>query len=147
MSNWKQGYIPSNEPHRQATRQAHRPAQKTKRNIQLLISCIFGVVFLVILAAGTFSRADQTLSQTAKTMEDVGFQVGTMIGAALMIPQMVLTGIAIILNAVGWGSSSRGFSLAGAIVYSVSTLLMIVNAPFLLPSIVLSFVGYAKLKK
>lgn len=87
------------------------------------------------------------LSQAATTAEEVGVQLGTMIGAALLIPQMIATGIAVILNGVGWGIRSRGFALTGAIVYCVAAVLMIINAPFLLPSIVLSFVGYARMRK
>lgn len=160
MSNWKQGYIPNNaketqqprrgnyQPQRYATTQ-HYPAavEKRKRSITLLISLVLGALFFIVLVSGTFSRADSTLSRTANSMNDVGFQLGTMIGAALMIPQMVVTGIAVILNGVGWGIGSRGFSLSAAILYCVAAVLMIINAPFLLPSIVLSFVGYSKLKK
>lgn len=160
MSNWKQGYIPNNsnetQRYQQPNHQQQRYAavqnqlvanQKHKRSILLLISLVLGALFFIVLIYGTFSRADNTLSQAANTAEDVGRQLGTMIGAALMIPQMVVTGIAVILNGVGWGIRSSGFSLSGAILYCVAAVLMIVNAPFLLPSIVLSFVGYSKLKK
>ena len=120
---------------------------KAKRSILLLISAVLGIIFFIVLVSGTTSLTNQRLSQTATTAEEVGFQLGTMIGAALLVPQMVATGIAVILNAVGWGVRSRGFALAGAIVYCVAAVLMIVNALFLLPSIVLSFVGYAKMGK
>jgi uncharacterized membrane protein (DUF485 family) len=160
MSNWKQGYIPNNtkvtqqprrenhQPQRYATTQ-HYPTvvEKRKRSITLLISLVLGALFFIVLVCGTFSRADSTLSRTANSMNDVGFQLGTMIGAALMIPQIIATGIAVILNGVGWGLRSSGFSLSGAIIYCVAAILMIINAPFLLPSIILSFVGYSKLKK
>lgn len=176
MSNWKQGYIPEQpknyqqpvqrpqqqnnqiqqmppyqhyqQPIQQAPVQIQRPQPiKRTRSIPLMISFALGVIFLIVLISGTFSHADATLGKTAETMEDVGIQLGTMIGAALMIPQMIAAGIAVILNGVGWLFGGHGFSLAGAILYCVAALLMIVNAPFLLPSIVLSFVGYAKLKK
>lgn len=175
MSNWKQGYIPeqnknyqkpvqrpqqqnnhiqhtlSNQHYQQPIQQAPVQVQrqqtiKRTRSIPLMISFALGLLFLIVLISGTFSHADATLGKTAETMEDVGFQLGTMIGTALMIPQMIATGIAVTLNVVGWVFGGRGFSLAGAIVYCVAALLMIVNAPFLLPSIVLSFVGYSKLK-
>lgn len=159
MSNWKQGYIPNNVNETRKLQQPNHTSQvradtqrqtvviKRKRSIVLLISLVLGSLFFVVLVSGTFSRADNTLSQTANTAEDVGRQIGTAIGAALMIPQMVVTGIAVVLNGVGWGIRSSGFSLSGAILYCVAAVLMIVNAPFLLPSIVLSFIGYSKLKK
>lgn len=119
---------------------------KPKRSIPLFISLVLGVIFFIVLVSGTFSRADQALSQTANTANEVGYQLGTMIGTALMIPQMIATGISVILNGVGWAIRSRSFALAGAILYCVSAVLMIVNAPFLLPSIVFSFIGFSKLK-
>lgn len=160
MSNWKQGYIPpqTKEPYQQqravpqpqrytAPRIPRETAVGKKRSVFLLISFVLGALFLIILVPGVFNQTDKVVSQTANTLEDVGFQLGTVIGAALMIPQMIATGIAVTLNVVGWVFGGRGFSLAGAILYCVAALLMIVNAPFLLPSIVLSFIGYAKLKK
>ena len=160
MSNWKQGYIPPQikEPYQQqrAVPQSHRytapripreTAEGKKRSIFLLISFVLGALFLIILVPGVFNQTDKVVSQTANTLEDVGFQLGTVIGAALMIPQMITAGIALIMNGVGWGIRSRGFSLAGAILYCVAAVLMIFNAPFLLPSIVLSFIGFAKTEK
>lgn len=127
--------------------QATAPRESSKRSIFLLISAAIALIFLIVLVSGTFNRTDQIISKTATTAEEAGAQLGTMIGAALMVPQMIATGIAFILNAVGWGIRSRGFALAGAIVYCVAAVLMIINAPFLLPSIVLSFVGYSQMGK
>lgn len=140
----QQGYQPPYQP------QPIRPVMATprvKRSLLLLMSAVLGLVFFFVLVSGTFTRTDEILSQAATTAEEVGFQLGTMIGATLMIPQMIATGIAVILNGVGWGIKSRGFALAGAIVYCVAAVLMIINAPFLLPSIVLSFLGYARMRK
>ncbi len=160
MSNWKQGYIPpqTKEPYQQqrvvpqphrytASRIQRETAVGKKRSVFLLISFVLGALFLIILVPGVFNQTDKVVSQTANTLEDVGFQLGTVIGAALMIPQMITAGIALIMNGVGWGIRSRGFSLAGAILYCVAAVLMIFNAPFLLPSIVLSFIGFAKTEK
>ncbi len=154
---FQQPFQPAQQPVPQAQYQQYQPVQQAqsvpaslprgKRSILLLISAVLGLIFFIVLVSGTTSLTNQRLSQTATTAEEVGFQLGTMIGAALLVPQMVATGIAVILNAVGWGVRSRGFALAGAIVYCVAAVLMIVNALFLLPSIVLSFVGYAKMGK
>lgn len=160
MSNWKQGYIPpqTKEPYQQqrdvpqpqrytASRIPRVTAVGQKRSAFLLISFVLGALFLIILVPGIFNRTDKVVSRTANTLEDVGFQLGTVIGAALMIPQMITAGIALIMNGVGWGIRSRGFALAGAILYCVAAVMMIFNAPFLLPSIVLSFIGFARTKK
>jgi hypothetical protein len=150
-----QGWQPPPQQPQQGYQQPYQPqlikpamaTPRVKRSLLLLISAVLGLVFFFVLVGGTFSRTDEMLSQAATTAEEVGVQLGTMIGAALLIPQMIATGIAVILNGVGWGIRSRGFALTGAIVYCVAAVLMIINAPFLLPSIVLSFVGYAKMRK
>lgn len=117
-----------------------------KRSLMLLIAAILGLIFFIVLVS-QYAGIGSTLDKQADSAEELGFQLGTMIGAALLLPQLVASGIAVILNAVGWGIRSRGFALAGAIVYCVAAVLMIINAPFLLPSIVLSFVGFAKMGK
>lgn len=121
--------------------------KKRKRSVALLISAILGLAFFALVASRTFDLASQTLSSEAQTASDAGKQIGTIIGATILMPQIIVTGIAVIFNAVGWGTSSRGLTLTGAILYCVAAVLMVINAPFLLPSIVLSFVGYTRLKK
>ena len=150
----QQGYVPqgqqqNDQPYQQTPRSArhNKPKKRNKRSLALLISAILGLVFFVLLVSTAFNRADEVLSKTATTAGEAGAQVGTAIGFALLVPQMATTGIAVILNAVGWGARVRGLALAGAILYCVAAVLMIINAPFLVPSIILSFVGYARLAK
>lgn len=141
--------------YQQQTPQYQAPARQVvrtekprkKRSVPLLISAVLGLAFVIVLVTGATDLVSQRLSQEATTLEEVGTQLGMVIGFGLMIPQMVMSAIAVILNAVGWGTNIRGFALAGAIVYCVAAVLMITNALFLLPSIVLSFVGFAKIKK
>lgn len=135
------------QPYQQQPYAPERPAARPRRSIPLLVSLLLGLAFTIFLMTTTFSHTDKALSQTAADAGELGAQLGTLIGAALLLPQMVVSGVAVILNGVGWGIRSRGFSLAGAILYCVAAVLMIINAPFLLPSIVLSFVGYARLEK
>ena len=106
-----------------------------------------GLVFFIVLVSGTTSLTNQHLCQSASIAEEAGYQLDALIGAALLLPQMIATGVAVLLNAISWGVNSRGLALSGAIVYIMAAVLMIINAPFLLPSIVLSFVGFAKLGK
>lgn len=140
MSNQNQGYFRATE------QQVIHIQTRRKKSVLLLISFVIGLMLFLFLFINTFTRADETLSKTANTMNDVGAQLGTLIGAAMMVPQIIVAGIAVIFNGVGWGTGSRGLTLTGAILYSVSAVLMIFNAPFLLPSIALSFIGYTKLK-
>ena len=138
----KQGYIPP-QTFQQTIPQVRTTA---RRSIPLLISAVLGLLFVVVLMSTAFNQTDQTLSTTANTAEDVGRQLGTLIGVGMLMPQIVTSAIAVILNAVGWGTRKRGLALAGAILYCVAAVLMIFNAPFLVPSIVLSFIGYARMK-
>ncbi len=98
----KQGYYPDTVMELQQLRQSAQQPQtyvpvqrnpmkvaKRKRSTLLLISLVLGALFSVVLASVTFGQTDKILSQTATTAEDVGFQLGTMIGTALMIPQMI----------------------------------------------------------
>ncbi|WP_291583458.1 hypothetical protein [Clostridium sp. UBA6640] len=65
---------------------------------------------------------------------------------ALVTPHMVLVVLATIFNWVGYFSNKRGFTLTGGILYSVGGVIFIIYIIFVIPSIILSFVGYAKLK-
>ena len=64
----------------------------------------------------------------------------------LMTPHLILLLIGVLFGWVGFATGKAGFSLAAAILYSVSAVLAIMNALFLVPSIVLGFIGYANQK-
>ncbi len=48
---------------------------------------------------------------------------------------------------LGWALSSRGFALTGAILYAVAAVLFPLYAMFVLIQMILSFIGFAILKK
>ena len=66
---------------------------------------------------------------------------------ALVMPHMVLTVLATIFNILGWAMNKRGFALTGAILYAVAIVTMPIYFFFVIVQMVLSFVGFAKLKK
>ncbi len=113
--------------------------EKKKKSVLLLISAILGVlyaIFIVTYFAGVGSGADGAA-------EAIGAGIATM----LVMPHMICAVLAAIFNVLGWGMSSRGFSLTGAILYAVAAVLFPVYAMFVLIQMILSFIGFARLKK
>ena len=113
--------------------------EKKKKSVLLLISAILGVlyaIFIVTYFAGVGSGADGAA-------EAIGAGIATM----LVMPHMICAVLAAIFNVLGWGMSSRGFSLTGAILYAVADVLFPVYAMFVLIQMILSFIGFARLKK
>lgn len=105
----------------------------------LLISLIVGTIYGVYLIVN-FGSA---LGGASSDGELVGAGIATM----LVMPHMILVILAIIFNALGYFKASKGFALTGGILYSVAAVVFLMYAPFLIVSIVCSFVGYSKVKK
>jgi len=73
--------------------------------------------------------------------------LGAVIATALVFPHMLVTVLGAIFAVIGFFTRKPGLTLTGAILFSVAALLFLIYAAFLLPSIVLGFVGYANQKK
>lgn len=110
---------------------------KKKHSKLLLISAIIGTLYAIYLIV-YFS--------TGISSNDSAEAVGAVIATALVIPHMILVILAAIFNWVAYGTNKRGLALTGGILYSVAGVLFLLYILFVVPSIVLSFVGYAKLK-
>lgn len=78
-----------------------------------------------------------------------GEQIGTAIGVAIVAPGIILTWIGVILGWLGFFLRVPGLSLTAAIVYIVAGVVGILWLVliFLLPSIVLGFIGWSKENK
>ena len=63
------------------------------------------------------------------------------------MPHMICAVLAAIFNVLGWAQNHRGFALTGAILYAVAAAVFPLYAMFTLVQMILSFVGFAKLKK
>lgn len=112
---------------------------KKKKSTALLISAIIGIgysIYLVVYFAGV-------IGGSGNEAEAIGGSIAT----ALVTPHMICVIIAAIFNTLGWANNKRGFALVGAILYCVAAALFVLYAMFLIPSIILSFVGFANLKK
>lgn len=109
-----------------------------KRSKALLISAILGSlysVYLIVYFSGSIFGS-----------EGGAELAGIAIATALVTPHIILVVLATIFNWVGYFSNKRGFALTGGILYSVGGAIFIMYIMFVVPSIVLSFVGYSKLK-
>ena len=111
---------------------------KSKHSKALLISAILGALYSIYLIC--YFTGALGGSEGAE-------QVGAAMATALVTPHMVLVVLATIFNWVGYFTNKRGFALTGGILYSVSGVMFLIYIMFVIPSIVLSFVGYANLKK
>lgn len=105
----------------------------------LLVSLIVGflyAVYLIVYFGGLLGGAKGGT-------EVAGAGIATM----LVTPHMILVVLAVIFNAIGYFRNKSGFALTGGILYSVGAVVFLLYAPFLIISIVCSFVGYSKVRK
>lgn len=114
-----------------------KAAEKKKKSTLLLISAILGVLY-AIYSISYWGGAMSGLSGAAV--------IGAGIATMLIMPHMMCAVLAAIFNVLGWSMSSRGFALTGAILYAVAAVLFPIYTMFVLVQMILSFVGFAKLK-
>ena len=111
---------------------------KKKRSKLLLISDILGTLYAIYIIIYFSSSLNSN---------DAAEAVGAAIATALVMPHMILVVLAVIFNWVGYGTNKRGLALTGGILYSVAGVVFLMYIFFVIPSLVLSFVGFAKLKQ
>lgn len=113
--------------------------EKKKLSKLLLVSLIIGVIYL-IYSAVYWSGAAGSGADTAE-------KIGAGIATALVMPHLVMTVLAVIFNALGLFMRKRGFALTGAIFYTVALVLFPVYFMFVIVEMILSYIGFAKMKK
>lgn len=110
-----------------------------KKNVLLLIGGILGLAYSVYLMI-YFGGAIWSSGDAAEA-------AGSIIATALVTPHMILVVLATIFNWVAWATNKAGFALTAGILYVVGGVLFLMYFFFVIPSFVLCFIGYAKLKK
>lgn len=113
--------------------------EKKKKSVLLLISAILGILYAIYIVVYFMGAG----SSTNGAAEAIGAGIATMI----VMPHMICAVLAAIFNTLGWAMSSRGFSLTGAILYAVAAVLFPIYAMFVIIQMILSFIGFARLKK
>lgn len=119
----------------------------TSRNTLLLIAFVIGLIYIIAQFGNLSSASNAVSTANPESAEELGTAIGTAIGVGLLIPHVVLTVIALIFNAVAWFLTARWAALTAAIIYVVGGVLGFTNLLFVLPSMILCFVAYAKMKR
>ncbi len=113
--------------------------EKKKMSICLLISFIIGLAYMIY----SFKYWGGANSNVADASEALGAGIAT----ALVTPHLVCTFIAVVFNALGLFLKKRAFALVGAILYTVAMVMMPIYFFYVILEMILSYVGYAKMKK
>ncbi len=100
---------------------------------------------LIALSYGIYAFS-YWVSTNASTEGDAE-ALGSAIATFLVLPHLLVTWLGIIFGMFGFFARKTGFQLTAAILYAVAALLFFLYAIFLVPSIVLGFVGYTVQKK
>ncbi|NFE65200.1 hypothetical protein [Clostridium sporogenes] len=77
---------------------------------------------------------------------DTAEQIGSGLATALVTPHIVVLAISVMFGWLAFGLSSSGFALTASILYTVAGVMFIAYIFFVIPSIILGFVGYANQK-
>jgi hypothetical protein len=112
-----------------------------RRSKASFFGALLGVAYAVYSVVYWSGAADATSS------DDLGEAIGAGLALAFVFPHMVVTVIGAIFAVIGFFTRSTGLTLTGAILFSSAALLFLLYAAFLIPSIILGFVGYANQKK
>ncbi|MCQ4935790.1 MULTISPECIES: hypothetical protein [Anaerotignum] len=121
-----------------ATNIQTKVSEKTKKSKLLLVSGILGTLYLIYLI---------TYFMGGMATDDQAQVIAGGIATMLVMPHMLCVGIAVIFTWIGWALRARWGALVAGILYSVSILAMFIYAPFVIIQLILSFVGFAKMKK
>lgn len=105
----------------------------------LIISAILGTVYSLYLIV----HFSGTMSGDVSDTEAIGGAIATM----LVTPHIIVVVLSTIFNILAVALKKMGFALTSGILYSVAGVLMIMYLPFVIPMIILSFIGYSKMKK
>lgn len=111
----------------------------TNRSKSLFIGTVLAVLYTIYI-----------ISYFASTAGSAGTDaeaVGAGLAALLVLPHITLLFVGTIFGIIAFFSRKAGFALTAAIIWAVAALVFILYAAFLIPSIVLGFVGYTAQKK
>lgn len=109
------------------------------RSVLTLISLVLAIAYTIYVLS-YFASANAT---SATDTEAVAAGIATL----LVLPSVFVLGIGVILGLIGFFNRSAGLQLTAAILYSVAGLLFLLYVLFLVPSIVLGFMGWNQQKK
>lgn len=109
-----------------------------KKSKLSLVALILGIIAVAI----EYGAASGSLGGASSSAE----KAGVAIGLAIIMPSAVAMAIAVILNAIGYFMANRVITLISAIIYIVALILMPLWGFLGIPSMILQFIAFAKLK-
>ena len=133
------GYIPKH------SEQKVKEDTRQYRNNFTLISAIIATLWMIV-SISAFSNIASTIP-TGDSAEAIGSQIGATIGILSQMPYLILMGLGIIFDWIGYWANKRGFILTSAILFCVALLFSIFTGLGLIPCFILDFVGYSRIKK
>ena len=110
-----------------------------KKSKLSLISLILSAIYVIYLIYYISDMGHQAANSGTAA------QIGTAIGAALIMPHLALTGIGLLMNIIGYFMNKRGFILTAAILYTVAIFFMPLYFFFITIQAILCYVAYAKM--
>ena len=133
------GYIPKH------SEQKTRKDMRQHHNNFVLISAIIATLWMIV-SISAFSNIVSTIP-TEDSAEAIGSQIGATIGILSQMPYLILMGLGIIFDWIGYWVNKQGFVLTSAVLFCIALLFSIFNGLGLIPCFILDFIGYSKMKK
>lgn len=109
------------------------------RSKSLFIANLLALAYIIYLSSYMGSSASEA-SGDAET-------IGTGIAILLVLPQLLLTILGLIFGIIAFFGRKVGLALTSAIIYATAAVTFFLYAAFLIPTIVLAFIGYTAQKK
>ncbi|NFD83433.1 benzylsuccinate synthase [Clostridium botulinum] len=108
-----------------------------KRSKAFFTSIILATIYLIYIISYFYGILGQG---------DTAEQIGSGLATALVTPHIVVLAISVMFGWLAFGLSSSVFALTASILYTVAGVMFIPYIFFVIPSIILGFVGYANQK-
>lgn len=112
-----------------------------KKSKILFLAALIGTVCTVYLFTYLFGMVD------GNKIASNASQVGTLIGATIALPSVILSAVGTIFAWTGFGTKKRGFALASGILYAVAIVLMLPWFMFNIVQMILCFIAYGMMGK
>ena len=109
------------------------------RSVLTFVGLAIAVAYLLYIVS-YFASINASASNTSEAL-------GAGIATALVMPSIVVLAVGVILGLVGFFNRVLGLQLTAAILYAVAAVIFFPYFFFLVPSIVLGFVGWNQQKK
>jgi hypothetical protein len=119
------------------------------RNLLLFISLVIALIYAIAQANILTAATNAVNTSAMETAEEIGTAIGMSIGVAMLTPHVILVFVALIFNVIAWIMSASWSALTAAIIFIVAAVLGVIGGNFLfvIPSIVLCFIGRSQLNR